>query len=58
MKIIRKIDTLGRIVIPKDIRTSLNLNINDEIEIGIEGDKVVIKKSREQHQPVISSVMS
>ena len=45
MKIIRKIDTLGRIVIPKDIRTSLNLNINDEIEIGIEGDKVVIKKT-------------
>ena len=45
MKIIRKIDALGRIVVPKDVRTSINLTINDDVEIEVEGDKVVIKKA-------------
>ena len=58
MKIIRKIDALGRIVVPKDVRTYLNLNINDDVEIEVEDDKVVIKKSNEQHMPVISSVIN
>ena len=58
MKIIRKIDALGRIVVPKDVRISLNLNVNDDVEIKVEDDKVVIKKSNEQHMPVISSVMN
>lgn len=44
IKIIRKIDELGRVVIPKDIRASLNLNANDDVEIGIEDNKAVIKK--------------
>ena len=58
MKIIRKIDALGRIVVPKDVRISLNLNVNDDVEIKVEDDKVVIKKSNEQHKSVISSVMN
>ena len=58
MKIIRKIDALGRIVVPKDVRISLNLNVNDDVEIEVEDDKVVIKKSNEQHKSVISSVMN
>lgn len=45
IKIIRKIDKLGRIVIPKDVRTTLNLEIENNIEITIENETVVLKKA-------------
>ena len=44
-KIIRKIDSLGRIVIPMDIRKALNLSNGDDIEINITGESILIKKS-------------
>ena len=40
--IVRKIDDLGRIVIPKEIRNLLNIQNNDNIEIYI--DSVFINK--------------
>ena len=42
--IVRKIDDLGRIVIPKEIRKSLNIENNDDIEIFTEEDKIILKK--------------
>ncbi len=42
--IIRKIDELGRIVIPMSIRQSLNMNIRDPLEIYVDGDRVVLRK--------------
>lgn len=42
--IVRKIDELGRIVIPKEIRKNLNLKNNDNLEILIESDTIVLKK--------------
>ncbi len=43
--IIRRIDEMGRIVIPKEIRKNLRINSNDNIEIYMEGeDKIVLKK--------------
>ena len=45
IKISRKIDKLGRIVIPKDVRTTLNLEIENNIEITIENETVVLKKA-------------
>lgn len=41
---VRRIDELGRIVIPKEIRKSLNLNMGDSVEIFIEDNKVSLKK--------------
>lgn len=41
---IRKIDDLGRIVIPKEIRNNLKIRENDSLEIYIEEDKMVLKK--------------
>ena len=41
----RKIDELGRIVIPKDIRSALKLKLGDTVEVAAEGDFVTIKKS-------------
>jgi len=42
--IVRKIDSLGRVVLPKEIRNIYNLNVNDTIEIFVEDDEQIILK--------------
>lgn len=42
--IIRRIDDLGRVVIPKEIRKNLNIKENDSLEIFIEGENIILKK--------------
>ena len=44
IKIVRKIDKLARIVIPKDVRISLGLNLGDSIEISVKNGTVVLSK--------------
>lgn len=41
---IRRIDELGRIVIPKDIRKKLHIKDNEPLEIYIENEEIHIKK--------------
>ena len=41
---VRKIDELGRIVLPKKIRENLNIVLSDKVEIYIEKDRILIKK--------------
>ena len=42
--IVRRIDELGRIVLPIELRRTLDIEIKDPMEIYIEGDKIVLKK--------------
>lgn len=42
--IIRRIDDLGRVVIPKEIRRNCNIREGDPLEIFLEDDGVVFKK--------------
>jgi len=42
--IVRKIDELGRIVLPIETRKRLNLGPKDPVEIFVEKDRVVLKK--------------
>lgn len=42
--IVRKIDELGRIVLPIELRRNLNINERDSIEIFVEEDCIVLKK--------------
>ena len=42
--IIRRIDDLGRVVVPKEIRRNLRLREGDPVEIFTEGDAVCFKK--------------
>ena len=44
IKFIRKIDDLGRIVIPNDVRKSLGLKKGDKIEIDVRDGCVILKK--------------
>ena len=44
--IIRKVDELGRVVIPKEIRDSQDITEGTPMEIYVEGSKVIIEKYR------------
>lgn len=42
--IIRKVDDLGRIVLPIELRRTLDIAERDEIEIYMENDKIILQK--------------
>lgn len=42
--IVRKIDELGRIVIPKEIRKNLNIRNGEDVQIFIQDNSIVLKK--------------
>lgn len=42
--IVRKIDDLGRVVIPKETRKVLDLNDGDPVEFYVEGEMIILKK--------------
>lgn len=42
--IVRKVDELGRIVLPMELRKSLDINIKDSLEIYVEGNSIILKK--------------
>lgn len=42
--IIRKVDELGRIVLPVELRRTLSIAERDELEIFMEGDRIVLQK--------------
>ena len=44
--IVRKVDELGRIVLPIELRRTLGIEEKDRIEIFVDGDYIVLKKHR------------
>lgn len=42
--IVRKVDELGRIVLPIELRRTLDIEIKDPIEIYVDGDLIILKK--------------
>ncbi|HDT6579430.1 TPA: AbrB/MazE/SpoVT family DNA-binding domain-containing protein [Bacillus cereus] len=42
--IVRKLDTLGRIVIPKEMRRTLHIHEKDSLEVFVEGDMIILQK--------------
>ena len=40
--IVRGIDALGRIVLPKELRTSMHLDTDTKLEIFVDGDSIVL----------------
>ena len=45
--IVRQIDTLGRVVIPVEIRRNLGIENEDNLEIFVDGDYIMLKKHEE-----------
>ena len=42
--IVRKVDELGRIFIPREIRNKFEINEKDPLEIYVEGSSIILKK--------------
>lgn len=42
--IVRKIDELGRIVVPKEIRKTFGINEDDPLEIFVNGNMIILRK--------------
>ena len=42
--IVRKVDELGRIVLPSELRKSLGIEVKDSLEIYTSGESVILKK--------------
>ena len=42
--VVRKVDELGRIVLPIEIRRSLNIEIRDALEICADNDSIILRK--------------
>lgn len=42
--IVRKVDNLGRVVIPIELRRTLNISKKDALEIYVDGERIVLKK--------------
>lgn len=42
--IIRKVDSLGRIVLPIELRRTMDIAESDEVEIYMENDRIILQK--------------
>ena len=42
--VVRRVDELGRIVIPIELRRTLDIKEKDSLEIFTDGDKIILKK--------------
>lgn len=56
--IVRKIDQLGRLVVPKELRRILNINIGDPMEIFVEEDLIILRKFNSINACIITGEVS
>ncbi|MBF8436435.1 AbrB family transcriptional regulator [Halanaerobiaceae bacterium Z-7014] len=42
--IVREVDNLGRLVLPKELRTTMKLDFNDPMEFYKDGDNIILRK--------------
>ena len=45
--IVRRVDDLGRIVIPMELRRTLGINVKDPMAILVEGDRIILQKHKD-----------
>ena len=45
---VRKIDGLGRVVLPKELREEFNMEVNAPIEISVERESVILGRYKEK----------
>ena len=42
--VVRRVDELGRIVLPIELRRTLDIKVKDPVEIFVEGDQIILAK--------------
>ncbi len=45
--IVRRVDDLGRIVIPMELRRTLGINVKDPVAIFVEGERIILTKHKD-----------
>ena len=45
--IVRRVDDLGRIVIPMELRRTLGIHVKDPMAIMVDGERIVLQKHRD-----------
>lgn len=44
--VVRKVDQLGRLVLPKSLRRRFNMNEGDPVEILVQGEHIILERYR------------
>lgn len=52
----RKIDDLGRMVIPKEMRDKLNIKTGDELKIELVGKKIMVSKANDKFDDYLTEL--
>ena len=42
--IVRAVDELGRVVLPKELRRTMNISAKDPLSIAVDGDAIILRK--------------
>jgi transcriptional pleiotropic regulator of transition state genes len=42
--VVRRVDELGRVVIPCELRRVMHINDRDSLEVFVDGDRIILKK--------------
>lgn len=56
--IVRKVDELGRIVIPMELRKTIGIEVKDSMEIFLDDDKIILQKYKPSKECVITGISS
>ncbi|RHW35945.1 AbrB/MazE/SpoVT family DNA-binding domain-containing protein [Neobacillus notoginsengisoli] len=52
--IVRKVDDLGRVVIPVELRRSLEIAVGDSLEIFKDDNKIILRKYKPDHVCIVT----
>ncbi|WP_026571303.1 MULTISPECIES: AbrB/MazE/SpoVT family DNA-binding domain-containing protein [Sediminibacillus] len=56
--VVRKLDQLGRIVIPMEVRRNLEIEEKDPVEIFVDEEKIILQKYKPRKQCMITGEIS
>jgi len=45
--IVRRVDDLGRIVLPMELRRTLGINVRDPMSISVDGERIIVAKHQD-----------
>ena len=56
--IVRKVDELGRVVLPIELRRTFGIEVKDALEIFVDGETIVLKKYKPNMTCVVTGEVS
>jgi len=56
--IVRNVDELGRIVLPKELRRTMNIEVKDPLEFFVDGEYIVLKKYKPEMTCMVTGKVS